>query len=102
MDQEYQVCGNGCEATCDDLFLNKDCKKTCVEGCNCPPGQVLNATNVCVPKSHCPCDYNGRKYDVESTVTMRKKGRAQYWLVNTLKHFWPILGQRKTSLVIFL
>lgn len=62
--QEYQVCGKPCEHTCQDIATNEDelCDAKCVEGCNCPDGQTLNADGVCVSITQCPCIFQGRDY----------------------------------------
>ena len=33
-----------------------------MEGCNCPDGFALDASDVCVPISECPCLYQGKEY----------------------------------------
>ncbi|KAL0894249.1 hypothetical protein ABMA27_014259 [Loxostege sticticalis] len=63
--QEYTVCADSCERTCTDIALaaTSHCKPCCVEGCACPPGQVLDDNNSCVPKGLCPCNHKGMKFD---------------------------------------
>lgn len=56
--QIYQVCGNSCTRTCNDIVLNPDCKQQCVEGCNCPEGQTLDDNGECVPIGQCNCQYD--------------------------------------------
>nr|XP_046181870.1 IgGFc-binding protein-like [Oncorhynchus gorbuscha] len=55
----YEVCGRGCPATCDDPEGLSMCKTSCVKGCTCDKGYVLNGKK-CVPKSQCGCLYNDR------------------------------------------
>ncbi|XP_014469310.1 PREDICTED: hemocytin isoform X2 [Dinoponera quadriceps] len=60
--QTYQVCGNSCTRSCEDISFYQDCKQECVEGCNCPEGQTLDANSECVPIAECPCVHAGREY----------------------------------------
>ncbi|XP_039747124.1 hemocytin isoform X2 [Pararge aegeria] len=61
--QEYTVCADSCLRTCTDVGLPiDDCKPSCVEGCACPVGQVLDNDNVCVPVSLCPCYHKGMEF----------------------------------------
>ncbi|KAK3857259.1 hypothetical protein Pcinc_036476, partial [Petrolisthes cinctipes] len=60
--QRYQVCGNSCGRTCLDLATNVDCKRKCVEGCNCLDGFSLDTDGICVPVTECPCVYEGKEY----------------------------------------
>lgn len=61
--QEYQVCGSSCARSCKDISFNPNCKEECVEGCNCPKGQTLNAQGECVPIGECPCKYDGLEFN---------------------------------------
>nr|XP_034840347.1 hemocytin-like [Maniola hyperantus] len=61
--QEYTVCADSCLRTCTDVGLPiDDCKPSCVEGCACPVGQVLDNDNVCVPVAMCPCYHKGMEF----------------------------------------
>ncbi|XP_070162344.1 hemocytin isoform X2 [Polyergus mexicanus] len=60
--QTYQICGNSCTRSCTDISFYRDCKQECVEGCNCPEDQTLNANGECIPIVQCPCIYAGREY----------------------------------------
>ncbi|XP_013180497.1 PREDICTED: hemocytin isoform X2 [Papilio xuthus] len=62
--QEYTVCADSCVRTCTDVALTakSTCKPTCVEGCACPTGQVLDSSNVCVPIALCPCFHKGMEF----------------------------------------
>lgn len=60
--QKYQVCGNSCARTCLDLATNVDCKRKCVEGCNCLEGFSLDSDGLCVPITECPCVYQAKEY----------------------------------------
>ncbi|KAF5291992.1 hypothetical protein FQA39_LY14109 [Lamprigera yunnana] len=61
--QQYQICGNSCTRTCSDLASFESCKERCVEGCNCPPGQSLDADGDCIDVSKCGCEYNGEHFE---------------------------------------
>ncbi|CAG9784023.1 unnamed protein product [Diatraea saccharalis] len=63
--QEYTVCADSCLRTCTDVAIagTADCKPCCVEGCACPPGQVLDDNNACVPQGLCSCKHKGMKFD---------------------------------------
>nr|XP_026489918.1 hemocytin-like [Vanessa tameamea] len=62
--QEYTVCADSCLRTCADVALSASatCKPSCVEGCACPVGQVLDNNNVCVPEALCPCFHKGMEF----------------------------------------
>ena len=53
---EYQECGSACPATCENHENPPVCYDICVDGCFCPPGQVLlNSTSTtCVAVEDCP------------------------------------------------
>ena len=53
---EYQECGSTCPATCENHANPPVCIDVCVDGCFCPPGQVLlNSTSTeCVEITDCP------------------------------------------------
>ncbi|TKS88049.1 SCO-spondin Precursor [Collichthys lucidus] len=59
--QVYQECGRACggscsEArTCDDDADGGMGLRTCVPGCQCPPGLVQDQQGQCVPIAMCPC-----------------------------------------------
>ncbi|XP_039266345.2 SCO-spondin-like [Styela clava] len=59
---KYSACGPVCPRTCSDLQF---CKQTCVPGCYCPPGFVINSNQTeCISKDQCQC-YDlgsGKKY----------------------------------------
>jgi len=61
--QIYQVCGNTCTRSCYDISRNPQCRKQCVEGCNCPEGQTIDpATGECIPVDRCVCQHGGVEY----------------------------------------
>ncbi|CAK1545090.1 unnamed protein product [Leptosia nina] len=62
--QEYTVCADSCLRTCTDIAVSttSQCKPCCVEGCACPPGQVLDNNNECVPTGLCPCYHKGMEF----------------------------------------
>uniref|UniRef100_A0A8C4T5G8 IgGFc-binding protein-like n=1 Tax=Erpetoichthys calabaricus TaxID=27687 RepID=A0A8C4T5G8_ERPCA len=57
----YEVCVNGCPATCHDLNSPVGCKALCQEGCSCNDGFILSGDS-CVPISECGCLYKERYY----------------------------------------
>uniref|UniRef100_G1NMD3 VWFD domain-containing protein n=1 Tax=Meleagris gallopavo TaxID=9103 RepID=G1NMD3_MELGA len=58
----YTLCGPACPATCNDEAVSSDCASlSCVEGCRCMEGFVLDAGK-CIPKSECGCVFGGRLY----------------------------------------
>lgn len=59
----YEQCGDACSRTCDDLQEETICKTTCVEGCRCPSGQVLDENNECIPIASCPCSYKSLTFN---------------------------------------
>ncbi|KAL7040824.1 hypothetical protein ACKWTF_000531 [Chironomus riparius] len=60
--QVFDQCGEACSRTCYDLQKDTPCKLQCVEGCRCPPGQVLDENNECVVISMCKCTYKGLEF----------------------------------------
>ena len=56
------MCGDSCGHTCFDLAVATDCQRRCVEGCQCPEGQALDADSRCAPISTCPCVYKNKEY----------------------------------------
>ncbi|CAH2326337.1 mucin-5AC-like isoform X1, partial [Pelobates cultripes] len=53
--------GVECQKTCQTVDL--DCFSIqCASGCVCTDGLVLNNNGSCVPKTECPCLYNGEVY----------------------------------------
>ncbi|XP_044005452.1 mucin-2-like [Aphidius gifuensis] len=66
--QEYQICGNSCTRSCNDISFNhvnnihKICNRECVEGCNCPEGQTLDSHGECVDIDLCPCYNEGMEF----------------------------------------
>ncbi|RUS78727.1 hypothetical protein EGW08_013514, partial [Elysia chlorotica] len=64
--QVYKECGSTCVRDC--TTLNSPCSDTtCVDGCFCPDGQVLNAGQ-CIPDDQCPCEHSGQSYSQGQTV----------------------------------
>ncbi|XP_053123557.1 IgGFc-binding protein-like [Hemicordylus capensis] len=64
----YEVCGNGCPATCRSLAAPETCEESCAEGCFCDSGFILSGDQ-CVPPAECGCVHQGRYY---------KKGEGFY------------------------
>ncbi|KAG6461849.1 hypothetical protein O3G_MSEX012891 [Manduca sexta] len=63
--QEYTVCADSCLRKCSDTALaaSGTCKPSCVEGCACPTGQLLDDSGVCVPVGLCPCYHKGLQFN---------------------------------------
>ncbi|KAJ8386466.1 hypothetical protein AAFF_G00169360 [Aldrovandia affinis] len=57
----YELCGDGCPATCATLAPPADCNSTCKEGCVCNKGYILSGDQ-CVPFAKCGCTKGGRYY----------------------------------------
>ncbi|KAF5285691.1 hypothetical protein FQR65_LT13076 [Abscondita terminalis] len=60
--QKYQQCGNTCTRTCFHVATQEDCKRQCVEGCNCPEGEALDENGECIPIGQCDCQYDGLSF----------------------------------------
>lgn len=58
--QIYQLCGDSCTRSCEDIALNPKCKPKCVEGCNCPQGHTLDKHGECVAIATCACQQEGQ------------------------------------------
>lgn len=41
------------------IYCSLSLRLNCVEGCRCPPHQVLDDANECVPRKMCECSYKG-------------------------------------------
>ncbi|NXC77137.1 FCGBP protein, partial [Anhinga anhinga] len=50
----YSLCTNLCVNSCKDLVDASKCPETCVEGCQCDKGYILDGHD-CVPKDQCGC-----------------------------------------------
>uniref|UniRef100_A0A8C3FY59 VWFD domain-containing protein n=1 Tax=Chrysemys picta bellii TaxID=8478 RepID=A0A8C3FY59_CHRPI len=57
----YELCGNGCPATCHGLSAPDGCDAPCAEGCFCDAGFLLSGDQ-CVPIAQCGCVHRGRYY----------------------------------------
>uniref|UniRef100_K7FKI2 Fc fragment of IgG binding protein n=1 Tax=Pelodiscus sinensis TaxID=13735 RepID=K7FKI2_PELSI len=57
----YELCGNGCPATCHSLSAPDSCNAPCAEGCFCDAGFLLSGDQ-CVPIARCGCVHHGRYY----------------------------------------
>ncbi|TWW70528.1 SCO-spondin Precursor [Takifugu flavidus] len=65
--QIYQECGRACGDSCADALNCEDAVegaglRTCVPGCQCPPGLMQDQRGQCVPISMCPCVHGGKTY----------------------------------------
>ncbi|XP_028290490.1 SCO-spondin [Gouania willdenowi] len=71
--QVYQECGRVCGVSCSDLQLEWTCDdgeghRTCVPGCQCPSGLVVDHQGQCVPADLCPCVHGENIYPHGSVV----------------------------------
>uniref|UniRef100_A0A8C8IE07 SCO-spondin n=1 Tax=Oncorhynchus tshawytscha TaxID=74940 RepID=A0A8C8IE07_ONCTS len=69
--QVYQECGRPCGGSCTDLRQGWSCElsnRSCVPGCQCPPGLAQDDKGQCVPVSMCPCMRGNKLYQPGSTV----------------------------------
>lgn len=57
----YELCGSGCEVTCESLAPPAGCRSLCTEGCVCDQG-FIRSGNRCVPLAQCGCVYGSRYY----------------------------------------
>ncbi|KAM4703003.1 IgGFc-binding protein-like [Rhinophrynus dorsalis] len=57
----YEACGNACPANCFERNAPVQCKRPCIETCQCNESFVLSVDK-CVPISDCGCQYNGQYY----------------------------------------
>ena len=58
----YQECGTACPETCVNYADPPVCIEHCVEGCFCPPGQVLLRNSICVDVEACPRMFEYHEY----------------------------------------
>ena len=85
---QYQVCGNSCTRSCDDLTRYKQCSKTseCVEGCFCPTGRTMDSHGECVPIATCSCMQNGMEYPAGHKEIRPGSKALQLWYELVLLH----------------
>ncbi|XP_073488988.1 LOW QUALITY PROTEIN: SCO-spondin-like [Aquarana catesbeiana] len=73
--QVYMECSTSCKKTCADLRLNEaaSCQEvsSCVAGCNCPEGLVLDESGQCVPPAICLCYHGGQAHHPGSSIQIR-------------------------------
>lgn len=69
-DKSYNECGSLCLKTCTNREQTTCPGDHCVEGCLCPPGNVLDANSLCIPEAMCPCEYQGLEYVDGDSVSM--------------------------------
>ncbi|KAM3961249.1 LOW QUALITY PROTEIN: hemolectin [Aphomia sociella] len=84
--QEYTVCADSCLRQCSDLAFQDTCKPSCVEGCACRPGQVLDDNGACIPVGLCPCYHKGMKFNAEYKEV--RPGRRERELCTCLGGRW--------------
>lgn len=71
--QVYQECGRACGDSCLDGLNCDDAidgtgLRTCVPGCQCPPGLMQDHRGQCVPISMCPCTQGGKTYQPGTVI----------------------------------
>lgn len=76
----YQPCHPMCDTTCIALSLDAACTETCVEGCACPGGYVLDPHGECVTREHCSC-VDPDTGEFHTNLNRIEKG-CGYWSVN--------------------
>uniref|UniRef100_H2RJX0 Fc gamma binding protein n=1 Tax=Takifugu rubripes TaxID=31033 RepID=H2RJX0_TAKRU len=57
----YELCANGCPASCMSLVSPVACDSDCKEACSCDDEYILSG-DVCVPLSQCGCLYDNKYY----------------------------------------
>lgn len=92
--QMYQVCGDSCARSCDDLreawedrldaSQEARCHPQCVEGCNCPVGQALDTHGECVPQASCPCRHAGLEFPPQYKEVRPGSKQQELWLVEAV------------------
>ncbi|XP_062336365.1 SCO-spondin [Osmerus eperlanus] len=69
--QVYQECGRACGTSCADLQRGRRCvgtPRSCVPGCQCPPGLAQDQQGQCVPVGMCPCRHGDTLYQTGSVL----------------------------------
>ncbi|XP_071400243.1 SCO-spondin-like, partial [Centroberyx affinis] len=76
--QVYQECGRTCGGSCSDLRQGWSCDdgggggeggiRSCVPGCQCPPGLVQDHQGQCVPITMCSCVQGDKTYQPGAIV----------------------------------
>ncbi|KAG1664959.1 SCO-spondin [Nymphon striatum] len=87
-DKSYNECGSLCLKTCSNRDQTTCPGDHCVEGCLCPPDNVLNSHGVCIPVESCPCEFQGLEYEDGETVKMGCESCScvkGYWKCNRNK-----------------
>ncbi|XP_012879050.1 PREDICTED: von Willebrand factor [Dipodomys ordii] len=64
---EYKECVSPCASTCHGLPVRETCPETCVDGCSCPEGQLLDEGR-CVQPAQCSCVHAGKRHPPGSSV----------------------------------
>nr|XP_002123662.2 uncharacterized protein LOC100178078 [Ciona intestinalis] len=69
----FMSCGPSCEQTCENRFSPYHaCVKSCVSGCHCSVGKVLN-DDQCVPIEECPCSIGSVFYRAGAKMTINNQ-----------------------------
>ncbi|XP_030052234.1 SCO-spondin [Microcaecilia unicolor] len=70
--QVYAECSHPCRKTCADLHMAESgaCQEleSCVAGCNCPEGLVLDDSGQCVQAAMCPCQHGEEMHSPGSKI----------------------------------
>lgn len=80
----YQECSRACGDSCSDALNCDDAidgpgLRTCVPGCQCPPGLVQDNEGQCVPISMCPCTQGGKIYQPGAVI----QNNCNTWYVDS-------------------
>ncbi|XP_069624287.1 otogelin [Ranitomeya imitator] len=63
----YSECIECCPTSCHQRKLCMDSEISCVDGCYCPEGMILE-NGTCVHPNECPCDFHGVSHEAGTTV----------------------------------
>lgn len=80
--QTYQICGDSCARTCQDISSRPDCRRQCVEGCNCPEGHALDEHGECVPIGQCGCQHEGMEFHAGYKEVRAASKAPEIWYMN--------------------
>lgn len=83
--QVYQECGRTCGGSCAEGWSCDDGDsgtgfRTCVPGCQCPPGLLQDHQGQCVPITMCPCLQGDKMYQPGTVI----QNNCNTWYVVTI------------------